>query len=409
MTDIYAPYAMTIPRRLPAVVTLGVWIMMVSLTFLDRFGVPVGDQAVSFSLVTVYVGVFLILMSGEGRVDPLRGFLYLCSFVGCIFAALFSGTIFSFSSFALLLVLYLPFVVTIDVTVEEYKRFINVWQQCMLVVVAAGVFQFITQDKFDLIKQYFGNYLVSGFNTRPVLNYGSTFQKSDGLFLLEPSFLSQFCSIALTLELIYFKKPWRIAAYIIGMICSVSLSGVAMIGVFLAFYAWRYKKIPHVVAAGCLVLIGMWAFQDTEVVGSVLNRSNEISGETNSSSYVRFVGPLVETGILMDSLQHFLVGVGPGNSTAEKLVALANFDDEQTGSLWPPLKLMVEYGVLGAVPMCTFLWVCFVSRTRSYIVSIVMLILYVLMSASLLLPQVAYVVLILVSLFPLPSEDLRPI
>jgi hypothetical protein len=387
----------------------GVWTMVIGVVYLPRFVIPMaggsggGDEqtGIPICLVTAYLGIALILASGAGYLDRRR-LMAWCLMIAAAMLSTLTSIYFSVMSLWFLLVMYIPFLFVVPLDEGDYRACIGVWQICMLPVVAVAVLQFVTQDTYDPLKEYFGNFLIGGFNTRPILEYGSTFRKSDGLFLLEPSSLSQFCSIALTLELMYFKNRWRVATYAVGLVTSVSLSGVVMLSVFLAWYAWTHKKMWHAALIIAAVIAGGVLFKDNEIVASVLNRQGELS-DTDSSAYNRFVAPLVETAYLIPDLPTLLSGVGPGNSSSNVLL-VHGIDSEKVGGMWPPLKLLAEYGIITAFIGCLFMWRLLFSGARSHITSSVMTIFYVLMGGGLLLPEIAYVVLVVHSLFP-RAED----
>jgi hypothetical protein len=398
-------------KRGPALLLFGVWVITLGVTFLDRFGFPLGgDQFVPFCLFTTYFGMFVIVFSGFAIAETGRVVLYLLTaamaLLTALLATLVSSNSFSLFSLEYLLIIYAPFVFIVDIDDDLFKRSVNAWQICMLPIALMGLYQFITQDRYDFLKDHFSQYMITNFNTRATLGGESALRRSDGMFLLEPSGLSQFCSIALALELIYFKKLWRIGIYALGMVAAASLSGVVMFAIFLGVYAWRYKRVLHVAIAVGFIVAGMWAYQDNEVIQTILNRRGELSS-TNTSGYQRFVAPINETAYLIGDLGTLFTGIGPGNSSGERAARLLNVGQDSLGLMWPPLKLVTEYGVLALFPYGLLIWRCFFFRSRSYTLSTMFLVMYVFMSGGLLTPQVTYVLLILQTLFPRQSEALE--
>lgn len=382
-------------------VQLGMWILMIGCVLLQRFIVPVGDtQGIPISLFAGYVATFFMLPVAE--VNSSRLMLFCVSGVLALLTSFIVGIERSFSSYSLfeLLITYAPFIFVINSGAEEYKRHISPFQWVMVLISVVALVQFVTQSPWDPIDQYLGKFTLQHFNTRPVLEYGSTFRKSNGLFLLEPSYLSQMAAIAITLELLYFKRIWRLGLYVVALCCSVSLSGVAMLSVVLAAYAFRYKKVPHIVIVILATAALMWAFRDNEVVQSVLNRKDELTTQ-DTSGWNRFVAPLYLTAYFVKDLTAFVVGIGAGNSSPSVNVTL---DSYMLGGLFAPLKLLVEYGIFTLVAGCMFLGNCFFSGTRSYILSAVLFIFYTFMNGALLEPYVAYLVLALISLYPAQSQ-----
>jgi hypothetical protein len=141
----------------------------------------------------------------------------------------------------------------------------------------------------------------------------------------------------------------------------------------------------------------VYLFPELPIVSSFIGRSTEYQ-DPGSSAYERFVGPFFQIfAQLGDSWQNWLFGVGPGNTKDENvaLVSSANL-----GILWAPLKLLVEYGVVGAVPFCVFLLHCFFHASRSYILSAVLLIFYFYLSGNLLAPHVVTLCFALLSFLP---------
>ncbi|HEV2173458.1 MAG TPA: hypothetical protein VGR71_07820, partial [Nitrospira sp.] len=279
----------------------------------------------------------------------------------------------------------------------SYKTYLVPFQWLMIPVALLGVYQFATVDSFDPFER-FGSWVITGYNTHPPLSYGSSWLRSNAYVLLEPSFLSQYCAIAILMELTFFRKRWRIPVYAAGMFASAGGTGLVVLLIFSIFYAWRRNKIPHLAILGVVGLTTLWMFSDNAVIQNMLGRTSEFT-EPGSSAYGRFVAPFFQVGIQLADVPSWIAGLGPGSGNGDRLL-LQGWSPDQVGNLMAPLKMVIEYGLIGAVPFTIFVTRAFFDHPRSTVLSFSMFVCYTVMSTSLQHPPAVYLSYVISMMFP---------
>jgi hypothetical protein len=382
-------------------IRFGMLIIIAGIIFVQRLGIPVGDQFVPLPLFSTLIGTGVIAVTGAFTLSRWKAEFWTIT-VAAMAVSIFFQEFFSPMSFWFLVIVYTPLVLVIDgVDDETYKTYLEPYQWMMIAVALMGVFQFVTVDSFDPFHR-FGNWVIVGYNTHPPLSYGSAILRSNGYVLLEPSFLSQYCAIAILLELAFFHKLWRIPIYGAGMFASAGGTGIVVLLVFLISYAWHHKKIPHLIAIGVVGLFTLWMFSDNPVIANLFNRSTEID-QQGTSAQIRFVAPFRQVGYQLTDLADWIVGIGPGAANGNRLI-LSGWSIDQASNLMAWQKMLIEYGVLGAIPFTIFITRAFFYGSRSYVVSIAMFLCYMAMSASLQNPPAVYLSYIISMMFPIKSE-----
>ena len=91
-----------------------------------------------------------------------------------------------------------------------------------------GQFVFGADIAFFLDKHLPENVTVSGYNSLIPLYWDSPVYKSNGVFFLEPSFLSQYMAVAIILELLFFSNWKRVVLYAAAMFASFSGTGMVL-------------------------------------------------------------------------------------------------------------------------------------------------------------------------------------
>lgn len=394
-------------RRPISFVRLGVGVISIGILYFQRLGFPLGTQFVPICLAFALLGMGVIAAGGTMTISRWRIETWMATVACMIFTIFMQSGTFSTLSFFFLLVSYTPLVLIIgDASEEEYKSGLLPFQWALIPIALLGVYQFLSNDVSDPIKDHFGNWVVTGYQTHPYLNPTSQLHRSNGYFLLEPSSLSQTCAVALLMELTFFHSRWRSAVYAAGLVAAASGSGLVMFAVFLATYAWRHNKVPHVVGVVVVGLLAMWALSSNPIVSTLASRTTEIS-ETGSSAYVRFLAPFIQASYqLGDDLSHWVIGQGPGASNPDRLL-LAGWSVDQLGGGIAIVKMLVEYGLLGAIPFGVFLAGLFFGDSRSQVVSLALFLGYMFMSSALQSPHIIFLYYLVLMLFPRPS--LQPV
>jgi hypothetical protein len=381
---------------------IAVLLLLFGVTIGQRFCIPMGASQIPIVVILAYFALYLLISSGQARINTAGFMLYSIS-AALMIATLYFGKIY-FSAFSViyLIVLYLVWVFTVDIPREEYVRHLAVFQKILVFFAVIALAQYIEQvfvgstlSLFDYIPD---DFWLTGYNTRPTLGYGSTFYKANAEFFLEPSFLSQYMAVGIIIEILYFGKWWRMALYGVAIFCSFSGTGMMLLALFSIFTVLKSKRYELLIGVPVLLLIYL-AFQDSPYVTAITGRVGEFDAE-GSSAFMRFIGPnqTIEDLIYPD-FGAFLVGKGPG--LVEQLNKVLDYQAN-----YPVMhKLLIEYGIVGLLPFMAFATFRFFGAPRSRILAGALFVMYLFLSGSLLQPHTIYLFYVLSILFPLqPGE-----
>jgi hypothetical protein len=332
---------------------------------LQRFALPVSDLALS---VAAPFGLLLGawgLASGVLSIDRRRSacFLGLCAIAlvatavhANIPVAIAPRT--SFHSLIYWLAITGFAVLRLREPMPE-EQFFAVVSRWLTVVAAAGVLAFVGQ--FVGLTLFTFRHLVPA---KLLIEYqyavviplpGSGFLRANGFFLVEPSVFSQFMAVGIIVELLYFRRTWRMALYAAGLLASVSGTGWLVLAAFLvrSMLTTSSRNVTRalILVAVCVLAVVAASLILPDATSVLLSRTNELS-ETGSSGYARFVTPFMALGwVLHDAPWSLLTGLGPGASQSMLLPFHYDIDT--------PVKIVIEYGAFG---LATYLGLLLAAR-----------------------------------------------
>ena len=332
--------------------------LLASALFLQRFTLPFGKTYLALDFVPTLLILLHQFLSGKMliRYDRLWWFLAIGLVAASSLLLNFKSTM--LTSFFLVLVLYSLATLARPSTADRYKRTLQAFQFLVMILSCLAVAQFAAQFVIDgrkLIMFYgmipdvlLGLFKAGGMNTVHPIE-GSTLLKSNGLFLSEPSTLSQVTALGILIEILEFRRPRYLLALVPGFLLAYSGTGLMILLIFLPLAGVRYGKAGF--SALVVVAFALGLFATGLIHLSVFTSRVGEFEETNASGFARFVSPLWLTAKLFDvaSLQALLVGSGPGT--------MKTFSDYWYGGFpatW--LKLLYEYGLIGS-----FVFVCFLA------------------------------------------------
>ena len=343
----------------------------------QRFALTIGNLEVALCQFVVVAGLAALAVIGSLRVHLMRLFLFSMFLLGALWSPLIN-TDFSLPSFLNMLVIYGTFIFCTDADDRLHSHILDWIHRCVAIISVLAIVQLLMQlvglPYFDFSLFVDSSLTVDGFNSFYAIYPGHWLNKSNGVFLLEPSFLGRFSAFALMLELLGKRRAWRLALYSASLLVSFSGTGLLLIA-FAAIPVFMRLPGKHKVAS-LLIASGLfvWYF-NTELGGSVVARLAEFTTRGASGS-LRFTEPLEELVFLFDQeFRSFIVGHGPGTSVTE---------------LSTIVKAIYEYGLLGTVPYLLFISYCFFSDARSRIVSSALLFMHLVLSGSFLTPHTLY-------------------
>ena len=331
--------------------------LLVSALFLQRFSLPFQRTFLALDILPVAFILLHQFLSGKLliQLDRLLWFL-AAAFAATLSLALnFNGKM--LTSYFLFLALYSLVTLSKPCTLNQYKSTLQAFQFLIVVLSYLAVAQFAAQFIVD------GRKLIMFFGILPDVLFGplrgemmntihpiegSFLLKSNGLFLAEPSNLSQVTALGILIEVLEFRRPRYLSIMVLGFLTAYSGVGMMILLIFLPLAALRDGRAGLSVLLVVASSAGVFA---TGLIDSNVFLSRVIEFEnTRASGFARFISPLWLTVMHFDtaSLQALLVGKGPG--TARELASITRWWAANPSS-W--LKWLYEYGIIGS-----FLFVC---------------------------------------------------
>lgn len=329
--------------------------LLASAFFLQRFTLPFGNTLLALDLVP---SVFILLR------QFLRGSLVveydrLLWFIPV--ALLSSGSLllnFDHSSIAsYLLFLSLCSLLTLKISSgdDDYDATLLSFQYLVMFLSCLAVFQFVAQFVVSGYKiiMFFGIipdvFLHAAANTTHPVE-GSSFLKSNGIFLAEPSNLTQVAALGILIEILKFRRPHYLVVMMLGCLLAYSGAGMVTLLVGLPLVGFRDSR-----AAFSVILVGIFALGlfATGVIDYTVFQSRTAELQTTGTSgFGRFVGPFWLAGKFLSTgpLQALLIGAGPGAKT--------QLSDVWYGGASGWLKELFEYGLIGSFVLVGFLVSC---------------------------------------------------
>ena len=393
------------------------WLLVVTLVFMQRLGVTIGNAQVPAMFFVFYAVIAWWLVTGRTSLERNRS---ICFAIGCscvTISYLYNLSAYSSSlpSFIYLLVMYLPWLLIRED--DGRMDLLSSHQFCVAILAVLGLVQFATQivgvhipDPFNYLPD---SIVLQNYFTDQPITYGSSIMKSNGFFGLEPSYYSKWLATAFLVEILWFKRPRFLALFAIGILPSFSGTGLIVIGGVLLLYLRRIGAVPLLGAAAVLIL-GI-ALLPQDFRDAYQKRLEELSDHRTSAS-VRFVTPYTKFYDSLDNDSAAIFGHGPGSvkilegfhETSERADALAGIRrgvshktvTDAYGNT--AIKVLYEYGLLLGTPLLFFVGVCFFSRCYSYEFSFGLFIMYMFLTGALLEPHTAYYCYSLSALFIRP-------
>jgi hypothetical protein len=382
-------------------------LLVVLLLLTQRIGIDVGGTAVSLAIPLAYAFVGICLVRHLLVISRLRVGLLAAGLAACLLATAAVSWLarpsdeYSIQSLLLLMVVYLPWVLRVRGTqgAAVVERAGRTFLTTMLVLAVAGMGQVAGQlagvwEWQDYLQQVLPpSMYIPQYNFDNELAYGLGKYKGTAFVLLEPSFLSQYCALAILIGIMLRVRAWKLLVLIGGLSSAVSGTGLVLLavgGVLLLLRAPRMIR-PGYVLAG----VALPAFLFFTPLGAFLvARQSELSTEGTSGNS-RFVAPYQTAwdGLLAEPVR-FLVGAGPGS--VERVIPGSRFGFRGADVLYSIVpKLAFEYGIIAAGLMILFLVLSTVDRAPWRVVPASLVVMTFVLSGALLQPQTAVLVWLL--------------
>lgn len=374
------------PSRLRAVLVP----FMVLLVLTQRAGVDVGGSPVPVALVLGGLVVLLLAPGGLLRLDRVRFELYAIGVLACLTTTVLVyalGDQASLPSFALLLASWAPFVLVVAPGhLGTLRRLGRAYVRLMVVLALVGVAQLLAQFAgawvyADYVGDLLGPFAVGGYNNSIEIFYDAGVYKANAFVFLEPSFLSQYCALAVAVALVLRAPTWQIVALVAGVAASVSGTGILLL---LVTFGLVLVRARHLLTVG-LVLATLTAtvlIALTPIAPLLQSRTDEL-GQEGTSGSLRFAQPWTEVvqGLEEDD-QRYVIGSGAGAAQRELTFS---FSDPVVYPVVP--KLAYEYGILAGGLFTIFILISLLDGMPWRVVPGATVVLLFVLSGSLLQPQ----------------------
>lgn len=323
--------------------------MTISVTFLQCFGVPLGnDAAVPVAVPVMALSLAALCYFVPPRIDPRRVGLYLAFVIAATVATGFFADRYSPVSLALLVLLYAPFALSFPTSEANFHRclkfFSNVMVGLAMVEFAQHAIQIVAgplawPDLYQLMPK---SVLIPYFNYLQPLVWHSHFDKPQAFVFLETSFLSQYLALALAIEIVMFQRPKRIALFAAALFATFAGTGILLMAVALPVLVGRMSFRNKVLIVAILLVVTGLADQAgwLNTVGGRVNEYQKTGGSANH----RFIEPFDRMVAFLGKPGAIYSGIGAGQ--------IEKTDNHQ---FWPIAKATIEYGLITGAAFYAFL------------------------------------------------------
>jgi hypothetical protein len=377
--------------------------LLVCALFLQRFSLSFGTSLMSLDVVPALCLLINQFVAGRLLIVYNRLLWFFVLGLAATCSLLLNFHITMLPSYSEFMVLYFLFTLSRPSTCERYKSTLQAFQFLALVLCWLGIAQFLAQFVVDgrkLVNFYniIPDYLLASYNTGVVntiipVTPASGMIKSNGIFLTEPSTLSQIAALGILIELLEFRRRLYLLPLSFGFLLSYSGTGLMTLVLFLPFAGFARKRMVWYLVLVILFGVGL------SVTGLVdfsifLARMGEFQ-DTHASGFMRFVAPfwLVPDYLKLVSPRALLLGNGPGTTGA-----FVNGIWYSGGVTCTWIKLFYEYGVVGAFVFILFLAACFRRTLCPSVVFVAVLFTYVFLGGNLLTTPFLILMIVLLTL-----------
>ncbi len=380
----------------------------------QRILVPIGELPVSLTLIAAFIALVLARLRGGIQYNRVRSELYIAAGAVIALCAWFTswrGDNISMNSMMLLLVIYLPWVFCVSPQfLDLMQPLLRTFVRLMVGIAVVGAGQMVAQVALgwkyeDYMAEWLGDplaelWLDQGYNTNNPISFTNPVIKANSFVFLEPSFLCQFCALALIISLLLRAPAWQPLILGIGMAATLSGTGILLLalGIALLFVLVPNRIRPSYLVAG---IVGLAIVFSTPAADILLDRRDETS-RSGSSGSLRFVQPYTEvTKGLAEDPSRYVVGAGPGAS--DRLLESSAKDDQGEAVVYGIApKMAFEYGFVAAVLFVAFLLVSILRGPPLPVLPTSVIFMIFFLSGSLLQPPTIVLAWLLTSIWGKP-------
>lgn len=331
-----------------------IFLQKFAITYNPRsFGLPIDGGPVEMVLPIFYAAFGVTCFFHPPKIDVGRLILAVVFVVMSALGVLLQNNTYSSNSLFLMYVIYLPFVFYFETSSALFRRMMAIYLNLMLgiggIVIIEHIVQFLSSSKYliDLDAIIPHQFLWEGYVYKQPIVYGSKYMKPNAIFFLEVSYLSQFIAVALAIELVFFRRLWRLVFYSGLLISTFAGTGVLLLAVTFPVLLSRLNLRTLGMVAIVMSLTAALAVS-INWYGQVQNRFGEYKRVGTSANY-RFVTPYIALQRVLSRPHSLYTGSGPGSGPREG-----------QEFWWVSAKIAHEYGFLTVFAFEAFMgWVLF--------------------------------------------------
>jgi hypothetical protein len=339
-------------------------------SLLAKFGVPpLAAASFGIALPLVFVMLAIGALQDQIRIHPQRLCFYCIMLAALCLPQLLIAGHYSESSLLILAALHFPYVLVVrngsDYSQQVLRIFLGIASLLAVLALAQYFLQGIVSTMFLYPIDSFVpvEFVVQGFNAQGTIHYGSDVLRATGMFLLEPSFLTQFLAVAFIAESITNRRLARLALFTAGILVAHAGTGLLILAICLPLVVIFHRRwdllIYAVIGIAAIFALGEFLNLDT-----MLNRVNEFS-DPKSSGFARFVGGFyLFDQMLWPQPLRALFGYGAG-----AFMEYTHLFQREVADM-PVTKMVFEFGLVGAVVYFAFLMSCLFSSPLPRILSL---------------------------------------
>ncbi|MDY6947391.1 MAG: hypothetical protein SXG53_16910 [Pseudomonadota bacterium] len=327
-------------------------------SLLSKFGIPgYANLGIGIAMPLMMLALAFGMLDDRVRLEPKRLGFYCITLAVLILPQLIQAGTFSLNSLMMLALLHIPYVLVVVRGDQLVPKVVTFFLYLARLLACLAIAQYFLQGFIDkaflypidnLIPQ---DFVVQGFNAQGTINYNSTQIRATGVFMLEPSFLTQFLAVAIVAESVTNRRLWPLALYAAGILVAHAGTGILILLICMPFVVFMHRRWDLLVL-GVVGIALLLAFGELLNLDFITNRTSEFD-DPNSSGFARFVGGFyMFDQMLWPDLKRALFGYGAG-----AFMDYAHLFDVEVADM-PMTKMIFEFGIVGAFTYFVFIASC---------------------------------------------------
>lgn len=324
-------------------------------SLLSKFGIPgYANLGIGIALPLLMLVLAFGILNDGVRIEPRRLGFYCITLAVLILPQLLQAGTFSLNSLMMLALLHLPYALVAKRGDELAPKALTFFLYIARLLAVLAVVQYVLQGIVDKTFLYPidnlipADFVVQGFNAQGTIKYGSDQIRATGMFMLEPSFLTQFLAVAIVAESCTSRRLWPLGLYTLGIMMAHAGTGILVLLICMPFVVFIHRRWD-LLLLGILGIVAVLGFGEVLGIDFLTSRTNEFN-DPNSSGFARFVGGFyMFQQMLWPNLGRALFGYGAG-----AFMDYAHLFDVEVADM-PMTKMIFEFGLVGAFTYFAFI------------------------------------------------------